>query len=139
MGKLLRLSLITLAVLGMASWLHPPTCGKGSRRTAAAHLLAQLELAVDQYEKTWGIYPPGDGSGSRSLAQALQGGDPRGRPGEIFWGPRGDGQVSNPFDPEALWPRGVVHYRRYPPRSTPPFTLSCIDDEGLEIRCPERP
>jgi hypothetical protein len=98
-----------------------------ARTTAAQALLHQLSQAAKGYQLDYAVYPPGEGSGSRDLARALQ------RPGskhpyfavpEREWMLK-DGNIANPVDREK-----VVYYRCPGLHNEKSFDLWCEDGEG---------
>ncbi len=42
-----------------------------ARAGTAAHLISQLDQAAEAYQIDYGVYPPGDGTGTRTLVEAL--------------------------------------------------------------------
>lgn len=112
MRLLLHAAAAVLIVMLLAALLLPPTCG----RLLGPRLLEQLDLAVRQYEKAYGVYPPGDGRGCRDLLRALS----AGRGGCGFLRDKAAQDVELPD----------VHYRRNPPGTSPPFAIWILDTEG---------
>ncbi len=93
---------------------------RAARRAAAEHVLTQFELVIEQYERDWGAYPPGDGSGRPELRRGLV--------CEFF--PAEDVAVPDAWD---------LRYRRHPPGTTPPYDLWIVEAEGVEVRLRGQP
>lgn len=116
--------LIVLLIGGEVS-LGIFSCGCGgklrlARRAAAEQVLAQAELAIEQYQKAWGSYPPDDGF----LRPKLR----RGLICEFF--PAEDVAAPDAWD---------LRYRQHPAGGTPPYDLWIVDAEGVEISLRGRP
>jgi hypothetical protein len=93
-----------------------------AREGTTAHLISQLDKALEAYQIDFGVYPPGDGSGTRSVTQALSQVGPKKMkyfefpsdlltPSDLAKTPGGD--VLNVVWPEEPAPRGIIHYQ-YP-------------------------
>ncbi len=65
------------------------------------------------YETDYGVYPPGDGRGSRELVKCLRRPGPKGFPYFEFQDDMldADGNVINPVFPSKPSPQGIIHYR----------------------------
>ena len=138
----LTASILGSAVLSCLLWIPIRADVHRHRRMTAASLLGQLHQAVRSYELDWAEYPPGDGNGSRDLVEALYGGikkpcifDFEPPPDAREEGLR-DGHITNPIDPAAPWPFGIVHYRRNPRGSRPPVDFWVYDRSGPTIHVP---
>jgi prepilin-type N-terminal cleavage/methylation domain-containing protein len=71
---LVELLIVIVIVMLLAALLLPAIVRAlcNGRAAAAKHMMSQLELAAESYEKAYGIYPPGKGDGSKELAYYLQ-------------------------------------------------------------------
>jgi hypothetical protein len=118
----LRIGGVMLAVMLAAALLLPTHGSLPTPHDRTVRLLRDLDLAVREYEKAYGVYPPGDGRGTRSLVHAL--GSGRGGCGFLDDAEVVDDDIPNPMGP------GVVHYLRNPPGMSPPFEIWILDTEG---------
>ncbi len=117
----LTASILASAVLSCLLWTSIPEGDvRRFRRIEAARLLEELHQAARLHASSRGAFPPGDGNGSRGLAEVL------GR----------DGDFANPIAPAAPWPFGIVHYRRNASGSAPPIELWVHDRAGPPIVVP---
>ena len=71
---LVELLIVIVIIMLLAALLLPAIVKAlcNGRAAAAKHMISQLELAAESYEKAYGIYPPGKGDGSKELAYTLQ-------------------------------------------------------------------
>jgi type II secretory pathway pseudopilin PulG len=71
---LVELLIVIVIVMLLAALLLPAIIAAmcNGRAAAAKHMITQLELGAESYEKAYGIYPPGKGDGSKELAYHLQ-------------------------------------------------------------------
>jgi hypothetical protein len=132
-GLLLGLALVA-GILWMIRPLRPlGCCGARGLKVHSRHLISQLELAADQYERMHRIYPPGDGKGSRGLVLALSE-QPSGRRLPFYEFGRDvlrDGHVINAMNPDAPSDAGILHYERLGPGAR--FRLWFLDRDGKRL------
>jgi hypothetical protein len=71
--RFLKLLIAGPVILGLCSYLLSGVTGEpcSARAGTAAHLISQLDQAAEAYQLDCGVYPPGDGTGSRALVEAL--------------------------------------------------------------------
>lgn len=112
---LIELLIVIVIVMLLAALLLPALIKAlcNGRAATAQHLISQLELGADQYEKAYGIYPPGKGDGSKELAYYLQKKGPR---NQQFFEFQQDqltsGNVVNPVHgADAEPPTNIIYYR----------------------------
>ena len=78
-----RLKILEPAIVSLLAWgaytvvVLQHRSGCSARDGTAAHLISQLDQAVEAYQFDYGVYPPGDGTGSRALVEALTQSGPR--------------------------------------------------------------
>lgn len=113
-------------LLGLGVLAVPRVCDpRPSREAAARHFVEVLHQAVVAYEVDHGAYPPGDGRGSRGLAEALAGMGPK--KFAYFEFPEdmidAGGNILSPLG-------GVVHYRSPGERRPKAFDLWTRDRRG---------
>jgi hypothetical protein len=90
-------------------------------------MLRMLEVGLKAYQLDYGKYPPGNGTGSRSLMNALRSRGSRGLP-YVELVPEDldrEGNVRNPLDPDK-----IISYRNPGVRNPKMFDLWCEDAEG---------
>ena len=113
---LIELLIVIVIIMLLAALLLPALIRAlcNGRAATAKHLISQLELGADQYEKAYGIYPPGKGDGSKELAYYLQKKGARNQqffefqPGMLHT----DGNVINPVHgAEGDAPSNIIFYR----------------------------
>lgn len=84
-----------------------------ARQGAAEELMSQLVQAIKSYELDHGVYPPGDGRGSRGLVKALTEPGPKKSPAmpvrEDMLTREGD--FLNPVHHDREAPLNAIHYR----------------------------
>ena len=112
---LIELLIVIVIVMLLAALLLPALIKAlcNGRAATAQHLISQLELGADQYEKAYGIYPPGKGDGSKELAYYLQ---KKGARNQQFFEFQPDqltsGNIVNPVHgSEADAPTNIIYYR----------------------------
>jgi len=110
---------------------HSSDCA--ARQGASAHLLSQLDQAVESCRIDFGVYPPGDGSGSRTLVEWLRRTSPK-RMRYFEFPPdlvTSSGDVINPVHAETE----VIRYRLpgvHRPKKFDLWARDCKDNpEGL--------
>jgi prepilin-type N-terminal cleavage/methylation domain-containing protein len=112
---LVELLIVIVIIMLLAALLLPAIVRAlcNGRAAAAKHLITQLELAAESYEKAYGIYPPGKGDGSKELVYYLQQKGPR---KQLFFDFTPDqltnGNVVNPVHgAEGDPPSNIISYR----------------------------
>lgn len=112
---LIELLIVIVIVMLLAALLLPALIKAlcNGRAATAQHLVSQLELGADQYEKAYGVYPPGKGEGSKELAYYLQKKGPRNQQFFEFMPDQLDGgNIVNPVHgKEAQPPANIIYYR----------------------------
>jgi len=117
--------LVVIVIIGILASLILPIIWhalKVGRQAAAEGLMANVVLAITNYEQTTMSYPPGDGSGSRELVKALRQPGAKGLPTmdfkEDMLSPEGD--LLNPAHPGGDGVTRIIYYRNNRGRKTGP-------------------
>jgi prepilin-type N-terminal cleavage/methylation domain-containing protein len=112
---LIELLIVIVIVMLLAALLLPALIRAlcNGRAAAARHLISQMELGADQYEKAYGVYPAGKGDGSKELAYYLQ---KKGARNQQFFEFQEDqllnGNVINPvWGADGDAPSNIIFYR----------------------------
>ena len=112
---LIELLIVIVIIMLLAALLLPALVKAmcNGRAATARHLISQLELGADQYEKAYGIYPPGKGDGSKELAYYLQKKGARNQPFmELQQDQLLNGNLVNPVHgADADAPSNILFYR----------------------------
>ena len=116
-----RLKIVEPAIVSLIVWgvyivetRGFPHSNASARQGIASHLISRLDQAIESYATDYGVYPPGDGSGSRELVECLS----RKGPGnhkyfEFQQDLLNGGSVVNPVWSDGDPPANIIHYR-YP-------------------------
>ena len=75
--------LVVIVIIGILAAILLPAISKAicaSRDAGARTIIGHLDVALTQYHNDFGIYPPGDGSGSKDLVTTLKSEGPRKQP-----------------------------------------------------------
>jgi type II secretory pathway pseudopilin PulG len=83
-----------------------------ARAGTAAHLISQIDQALESYQTDYGAYPPGDGSGSKEVVSTLsKPGPKKAKYFEFVPELIRSGNIANPTWPDGDPPKDVIYYR----------------------------
>ena len=107
--------LVVIVIIALIAALLLPAIIKAlcsARQGTAAHLISQLDQAIEAYQIDYAVYPPGSGSGTTDVVSALSKSGPKKM--KYFEFPQDlltNGNVVNPVWPDGDPDVAIIYYR----------------------------